>query len=523
MFGDKILIQGYPFRIQEPRNPHEFNYRKYLETKQIYHQQFIDTANWLFIEPSNQVSLRGYAANMRQIMETQLARYIEDPEALAIIKALVLGIKEDLSNETREEFARAGAMHVLAVSGLHVGIIYVILLLIINQSRTGIKKPWLVALIVIPVLWLYAFITGLSPSVLRAVTMFSLLSLGSAVNRRSSPINSLAVSAFLLLVYDPFLVLSVSFQLSYIAVTGILILYPMVERILKPKSKLLRFLWQLLAVSIAAQFATAPLAAFYFHQFPTYFLLANLVVIPVATLLVWGGMFLISLGYIPVLGSLIGAGLAFVAQLLIKGVAAITALPFSSIPGLYPDVMEVLLVYGLLVTVIIYIKKRARWLLRISMLFILLIIAKFTFFQLDAGKRKQIVFYDINNAWVIDFIDQQTFSTVSSSYVPQDVLEYSVWPNRKANKLVQSSAKPAIAKVSGIGTLIVWHGKSLLIANNCSPDKELMESYDFVYDPNVSRDRNCHLNQIHFRKLVMDETIIKTHNLDREGSLVVNL
>ena len=523
MFGDKLLIKGSPFRVQEPRNPHEFNYRKYLETKQIYHQQFVDTANWLFIESPNEVSLQGYASRMRQLLENQLAEHIEDPEALAIIKALVLGIKEDLSNETRKEFAQAGAMHVLAVSGLHVGIIYVILLLIINQSRTAIRKPWLVALIVIPVLWLYAFITGLSPSVLRAVTMFSLLSLGSAVNRRSSPFNSLAVSAFLLLVYDPFLVLSVSFQLSYIAVTGILLLYPMIERTLKPRARVSRFIWQLIALSIAAQLATAPLAAFYFHQFPTYFLLANLIVIPLATLLIWGGMFMISLGYIPVLDSLIGIVLSYIAQLMLKGIAAITSLPISAIPDLYPDGVEVLLVYGILATVIIFIKRRARWTLRISMFFSLMILFKLIFFKLDAERKRQIVFYDINNAWVIDFVDQQGFSTLNSDNIAQAALEYSVWPNRKAHKLEQSAHTPPMAKVSGLGTVVVWCGKTLLITNNCALGEEIIDSFDLVYYPKTSQARNCNLNQIHFRKLVIDETIIKAHTLDEEGSLVVNL
>jgi competence protein ComEC len=237
-YGDRLLIKGFPQELSPPLNPFEFDYKQYLANNNIYHQHFVNNDNWQLIEASSGTSLRGMSLKARNYLEAKLASFITQPEALAVAKALILGKKEDLDGNTKEIYATAGAMHVLAVSGLHVGIIYLVLLGLLRQKRSRITKPILVAIIIIPALWAYAFLTGLSPSVLRAVTMFSFLALAQVINRRAASLNTLAISAFILLLVNPNLIMAVGFQLSYVAVLGIIFLYPQIRKLAMPSNSI---------------------------------------------------------------------------------------------------------------------------------------------------------------------------------------------------------------------------------------------------------------------------------------------
>ncbi|HHL53053.1 MAG TPA: ComEC family competence protein, partial [Flammeovirgaceae bacterium] len=283
---DRLVVSGWPQPVTPPRNPYEFDYRQFLAFNNIWHRQFVRANQVRRVAAPPAFSLARLAFRMRAALQAQLQQYIKDDQALAVIQALLLGNKNDLDATTSEAYARAGAMHVLAVSGLHVGIIYLILLLLLGQRPGKVTRPVLVGAVVIPALWLYALLTGLSPSVLRAVTMFSLLALGYMFNRPANTFNLLAISAFILLVVNPYLLMSVGFQLSYLAVAGILLFYPYLENLWKPATRPLRLIWQITALSITAQLATASLSALYFHRFPVYFPVSNLLVIPAATLVV---------------------------------------------------------------------------------------------------------------------------------------------------------------------------------------------------------------------------------------------
>ncbi|MGB0165751.1 MAG: ComEC/Rec2 family competence protein, partial [Luteibaculum sp.] len=207
---------------------------------------------------------------------------------LGVAAALIFGDKSLLEDEVKSAFAAAGAMHVLAVSGLHVGIVYLILLILLRKkNHQSLKLQH--CLIIIAALWFYALVTGFSPSVQRAATMFSFVALGKGIQRNSNVFNLLAASVIVLIIADPLIITQVGFQMSYLAVLGILLLYPWLQSLWVPKTKIIKALWQISCVSLAAQIATGALGFLYFRQFPTYFLVSNLFVIPLATLVVWLG------------------------------------------------------------------------------------------------------------------------------------------------------------------------------------------------------------------------------------------
>ena len=270
-YGDEILVKGTPQQVKGPQNPEEFNYKRYLTFLTIYQQHFIDTSKVNVLSSDNGNMLIAKSLHLRNMFSALLEKHIKEPNELAIAKALLLGNKDELDDEIKNVYAASGAMHVLAVSGLHVGIIYFVILYLLRIVPKEYRKEWLIAVVAIPLLWSYAFITGLSPSVLRAVTLFSVMAIGKSMNRHASMVNMLGVSAFILLVFNPYLLMQVGFQLSYIAVLGIIFIYPQVRKLLMPSNRVWVFFWDVTSISFAAQLATFPFIILYFHRFPTYF------------------------------------------------------------------------------------------------------------------------------------------------------------------------------------------------------------------------------------------------------------
>ena len=526
-YGDKLLIKGFPLRVGAPRNPREFDYRQYLAFNNIHHQQFIDPDDWLLAAPPAGFDLMRLSIRVRNNLAAILAGFIPGPRELAIAKALILGDKEDLGQPVREVYALAGAMHVLAVSGLHVGIIYLVLLLLLGQRQGRVKRPILVAIIIIPALWAYAFITGLSPSVLRAVTMFSFLALAQAVNRQSNTLNTLALSAFILLLLNPYMIMAVGFQLSYVAVVGIIFLYPVFERWFNPHNRFLRLAWQITALSLAAQLATSPLSALYFHRFPTYFLFSNLLVIPAATLIVWGGLALLSLGsLVSALGSVIGKLLGGLIGLLNKFLGWIALLPMADIHNLAPTITETWLIYALIVFTFLYIVARAKIYYRLASALTILLWVNLVYASYQSHNLRQIVFYSINNGWAVDLVDNKHYIALADSALLADAgkLAFLVTPYRRFYGLTANPATPVHQAIPGLGEVIVWQGRALLLADPCREPDAIPRYFDYVLYKAGQSAVNCYQDQILLRKFVNDAGAdYQTYNLRTDGALIIDL
>lgn len=303
--GQILMINKAPEVILGPKNPNEFDYRDFLARKGIFHRQFIGE-DVSVIQSAQSSDSRYFLDDLRQKMVLMMEEKIPDPDSRQVALALLLGQKQNLDPAIREAYSETGVMHILAVSGLHVGIIYAIFLFLLKAVRLKKRQTKYYLLAVIGIIWLYAFLTGLSPSVLRAATMFSLITLGQMRDRKPSIYNVLAFSAMLLITVNPDVIFEVGFQLSYLAVTGIVLIQPLILNLWLPSSKVGEYFWQMTSVSIAAQLVTFPLSVYYFHVFPTYFLIANLFVIPISFLIMQVGVPLMILGWIPFLGEALG-------------------------------------------------------------------------------------------------------------------------------------------------------------------------------------------------------------------------
>ncbi len=346
--ADELILPAEFKNVNAPRNPGEFNYKTFLSFRDIYHQQYLMSGHWR--KEGSRWTPRKQSERWRIALRRLIGEVGMGQKEEAIASALLLGKKDELDPQLLQSYASAGAMHVLAVSGLHVGIIFFILQVSLSWMKHFKRSALLKAVILILCLWIYAFITGLSPSVVRAAAMFSAMALAKGIGRKSSIYNTVASSAFILLAFNPFYIMEVGFQLSYLAVLGIIYLFPKVYDLLYFPSWLPDKIWQISCVSIAAQLATFPLGLLYFHQFPTYFLLSNLLVIPAAFVILYIGFIFILFSWIPFLGEAIGEALAWSIWLLNQSVSWVESLPNSLIQGIDISVAEALLVYGVTIS-----------------------------------------------------------------------------------------------------------------------------------------------------------------------------
>uniref|UniRef100_A0AB33J5J9 ComEC family competence protein n=1 Tax=Prevotella sp. GTC17254 TaxID=3236794 RepID=A0AB33J5J9_9BACT len=287
----------------------------------------------------------------RQLLTARYAASGMEQDALAVVAAMTLGDKSMLSRQLKDDYSVAGTSHILALSGLHLSIIFMVLTLLFGRSLIG-RLSALVAI------WMYAMLVGLPPSVVRAATMMTLYSLATLLHRSHISLNTLALAAIIMLAANPLCLWDVGFQLSFCAVAAILCLYRPLSDWLNPTNAVLRWTWTMTCTSVAAQIGTAPLVAYYFGRFSCYFLLTNLVVIPCAMLLLYMACLLLLMGWLPICAQVLGWAVGIVAGLMNSVVSSIARWPGASIEPVYIGGVRLLLLYIVIVCVCLLVSFR---------------------------------------------------------------------------------------------------------------------------------------------------------------------
>lgn len=280
-------------------------------------------------------------------------------QAYAVLAAMTLGDKSSLSDRLKEDYSVSGASHILALSGLHLGIIYAILSLIFLRRRWQVASQVLILLAI----WTYVFIVGMSASVVRSAVMITVYSFVSLLNRNKMSLNTLAVAAVVILIVNPLYLYDVGFQMSFAAVFFIILFYRPVLNLMPGcvmGIPVIRQIWQMMSVSLAAQIGVAPLIAFYFGRFSCYFLLTNIIVVPAATIILYGAVLMAALSFVPYLQTLLSALLLKVVVLLNSGVSFVAELPGASIDGIAIGLLQLVLIYVAIFSfsvLVVYAKK----------------------------------------------------------------------------------------------------------------------------------------------------------------------
>lgn len=421
--GDQLIIRMTPIRIKNNGNPCEFNYSRYMKGRGIMYYGFIRPTDIVSHICPERRSIREQSSIAARAMVESFARAGLQGEDLGLVTALTIGDKDLLEKDQLTSFSRAGVMHVMAVSGMHVGMISIFLssLLFFMKRRLKIIKT----IIIITALWAFAFITGLSPSVMRATITFSFLQAGSLMGKQGNSMNILLASAFILLVARPSMLFEAGFQLSYIAVIFIITFYEPFHSLIKIKSRIIDYLWQMVALSIVAQAGTFPLTVRLFNTFPVMFLLSNIVIIPLSFLITILALILFPLSNITFVASAIAWILSKLSYITFEFTSYISSLPGSVITGVGISTAGSIILTLALAMLLTSLLKVAQLTLRSFFILMTFYFATGWIKVFTESRKEGIIVYNIRGEPVPAFQSGRQLSVIThSDEVPSEVARH---------------------------------------------------------------------------------------------------
>ncbi|GAB3012192.1 ComEC/Rec2 family competence protein [Spirosoma pulveris] len=482
-YGEVWLVAGSPRPIDPPLNPGEFDYKQYLSYRNIYHQQYLRPyeRTVLALDPPNRIT--DIATRVYRWADSVFAHQVGNRAEIGIVNAMILGVRDDLDTDLYRAYSAAGAVHVLSVSGLHVGILFLVLTFLLSFLIKRPRGKLLMAFLQLTILWFYALVTGFSPPVLRSAAMFSLFIIANASGRQQQFINSLAASAFFILCFDPYALFSAGFQLSYLAVGGIGAWQSPLYQSITFRSKQIDKLWKLTAVALIAQLITFPLGVYYFHQFPTYFLLANPIVIVMSNILLPLAMATLAFSWVPYLNDLLGCLLEKTAWVLNSAVMHTGALPGAAWDGLWITLPAMGLIYVVIFCGAALLITRNRAYLWATSLAALFVAGLTIWDDFEQANQKRLAVHFLPHRTAVSLTDGHqsvlltdvdTSDTRSFDFYLKNT--FGQWGVSNLAIIKTSQISPIAAAIpkrlpcyqTRAYTLWVWRGKTLLLVNQLS-------------------------------------------------------
>ena len=433
-YGNRILLRKQPDPLRNPGNPASFDYRQYLLRQGITGQEFIQPKDWRLLDTTSGKALRQFFINSRTAITALLRKTIPGKKEQGLAEAMLIGYKNDLDPTLLHAYANTGVVHIIAISGLHLGLIYWLLGLILRPLQRFKKIAWLRALLLLAGLWSFSLLAGAQPSVLRSAVMFSFIVVGEMLGRQSSIVNTLALSAFFLLCINPYWLWDAGFQLSYAAVLSLILFMQPIYRLLYIRWKWLDYIWKMNAVTLAAQVLTIPISIYHFHQFPNYFLFTNLIAVPLSSLVVLAEILICVLPFAPSLAAATGKLTGWLIQLLNSCIEWASRLPFALWEGLYISAVQTWLLYSVIACGAWGIQFRKKSLLVAGLLCLLatglLRIASFS----AAMEQEELVVYNIPGTAAMDIFNGRT-AVYYGDTLSAEAMVYTLNPSRRSHRL----------------------------------------------------------------------------------------
>lgn len=413
--GAVMLFYTDPEPVDPPANPGSFDYREYLARQGIYHDVFLGEGEWMITGHAASRDLMDHAAEIRDGLLGKLAGSGIGIAETGVAAAMLLGDNTYLGGDVRDVYARAGAMHILCVSGLHVGVVFLVLSTMLGFLRKLPGGRLLYSFILVVAIWSYALLTGLAAPVARAASMLSFIIVGQAFRRNTNVFNSLAAAAMISLMADPFAILGAGFQLSYAAVLGIVCLQRPIYNLFYFGYRVPDRIWAITAVSIAAQLGTLPLSLYYFHQYPLYSLLTNLIVIPLSSLVIYAGLLFFIFPAQTLASSAATWILGKLLMLLDKGVTMVESLPGSAIREIHFDGPMALLLACTIIFMGVFFLRKGSWALIPGLLTILALSGYRMLTHYDSLQQQVLVIYSVNGHTAADIINGRDHIFIADS------------------------------------------------------------------------------------------------------------
>ncbi|WP_316799412.1 ComEC/Rec2 family competence protein [Pedobacter frigidisoli] len=508
-YGDELIISGRYLPVDPPYNPAEFDFKWWLASQNIYRQTFIDQNHMKILNRNCGNPVIRLALQIRKHQIIKYRSLIKNNEAFAVASTLILGFRADLDKETLNAYSKTGTIHALSVSGSHVAIIFFVLDFLLAFLD---KKQWLSILkfvLICTLIWIYALITGLSPSVVRASIMISIFITAKTFARNKNAYNTLAFSAFCQLAYNPFLIWDVGFQLSYLSVLGLIYLQPKINSWVYIKNKWIDKIWELIALSLSAQLATFPLSVYYFHQFPVYFLLANLFIsIPLILMMVLGLAVLF-----PFLNH-ISPLFEWVIVSTNTGLKWMSNLPYATVPVIWINLPELIfLCIGLILFILAFAKFKKK-ILAFGMIFYLTYSLMISYREWKIMQQKKIIFFSLRKNYAAAFITGRHTVLVTDLAAGDNIylsavkpaLEQAYTNKTEFFKLNENIVRPYFIQKNH---QIIFNKYRIMIIDECFNDKQIRGKAKLSciwLTGNNQFDLQKLSKQIEYKNLVIDAT-----------------
>ncbi len=440
--GSRVVCKSNYFIEKKNTNPKVFDYKKYLNYRGIYHRMHLDSSSY-FILANEESTLKIKASKFRDLCNNVFSHHIRDSNALAVAAAMVLGERNLLTNELYDAFTDTGAVHVLAVSGLHVGIISWLIFQLLRFIRGRSLYSKLTKLILcLTAIWSFAFITGAAAAVTRSAIMFSLFFTAKSFDKSANPYNVLSGAALLMLFFNPNYLFQAGFQFSFLALGGIFFFYPYVKRWYMPENKFLQKIWNGVAVSISAQLLVSPLAIYYFHKLPTYFWLTGLVAIPAAFIILGLGLLLLCssliFGQDNLLSKLVGISFEKLLIVFNEIIFSIQKLPYCSADGLWLSTPSLILIYGALISLVLHLVLRKSIFTLALLIFTLTQSLLHNYENHHIRKERKLVVYDIYSESLIDVFYDGYLKEIYPIINDRSQITYTTFNNRISQRIIDS-------------------------------------------------------------------------------------
>lgn len=421
--GTQMIITKLPTTIPTNHNPGSFNFQMYSKRQQIYYSIYLTDKDFRTLQKPSPTSWRYLLHRCKQYVLEQLAAYITNKESLGIAQALLIGYRAELDREILQAYSDTGLVHIIAISGMHLGMIYgLCIFLFAWMDRFSLK--WLKTICILLIIWGFTLITGAGPSITRAAVMFSFLLLGNMLQKKTEPINNLAAAALLLLLYDPNMLYDVGFQLSFAAVLSIMIFYPLMFRWFWCSNQFIKYLWSLIAVTISAQILTTPIAIYHFHQFPNYFLFANLIAIPLSGLILYAEIVLIIIAQWKMIAYPLGNGISYCIQFMNTITEQIAGLPGALTDHINLSIPILILIYLFITSTtawLLYKQATYRWATILSLSSILVL---HSINQSKHQQQFQLIVCNLPKTGLAMITEGQRFALIGDSTIWQDTQLY---------------------------------------------------------------------------------------------------
>ena len=402
-YGDLILINKIPEAIKNSGNPGAFDNKRYQHFQQIYDQVFLTDSEYVSLNQHSFNHLNKFIYSLQAFTIQGLRKYIKnDDETLGIAEALLIGYKNDLDKDLVQAYSNTGVVHIIAISGLHLGLIYMVLLWLFDRIPFIKRFKIFKSISIISCLWIFSLLTGASASVLRSAVMFTCIIIGKTIKRQSSIYNSLAASAFILLCYNPYFLWDVGFQLSYLAIIGIISLQKPIHQLLYFETYLLKKIWEMSSITIAAQIITFPICLYYFHQFPNVFLISNLIAVPLSTVILFSEIILICFSWIPFLGIYLGKFIEVSIWLMNYLIICFNKIPFAICKNIYANLFSTYVLYALVICILCWLILENKKFIKYAFVFSILFTSIHAIASIHLTQQKKIIVYNAPRKQAID-------------------------------------------------------------------------------------------------------------------------